>query len=421
MGGGGIFDLMYQDRDAASAADLALIESAIDLLGAHGLGGATTRAIAERAGLSAALVNYRFGSRAGLVKATLDLCCRRDEEAWSGRAAKAAAVPLSRADLRAVLHAVLQDDFRSRRRYALVRWACLVETERSGAHREFSWRWIAGPTAFWRATLAALDLDPAMAPLISLTLFSTGLPYLFAEPSFEHDAWVHDLVDRLADRLIGVAPPRLGDSPWRAAAEKAAEDWLDRPARAGESAVRRTIIDGAVDLVMSQGVEALTHRAIAEHTGVALSSTTHHFRSLEDILIEACLEVYRRARGKALAQGVAREFSLADMMAGLPAPHASEGAPLRGEMAAIHEVMFAISRAPAVRTMAIGLLAHTGRTSTTGLAALTGRRGDVDRIDGQLFGFLMTGFFLLGLCWPQDEDRAPTAAGLAAAIRRLWM
>jgi TetR/AcrR family transcriptional regulator, regulator of biofilm formation and stress response len=50
---------------------------------------------------------------------------------------------------------------------------------------------------------------------------------------------------------------------------------------------RDRIADAALAIVLEQGVAAVSHRAIAERSGVPLGSTTYHFESLDDLLVTA--------------------------------------------------------------------------------------------------------------------------------------
>lgn len=335
--------------------------------------------------------------------------------------ARVESIAFGRPDLRGLVHAIVQEDFKTNRRLSLLRWACVVETERTGEYRDLSRRWILSPSSFWSAALRKLGYDADMAPHLAATLLFAGLPYLFAEPSFEHEAWVHDLTDRIIDRLIGVGPARPDDSIWRQLAEQAAEEQLAGAATQSDPAsVRATIIGGAASIVIENGVDALTHRAVAERAGVALSSTTHHFGSLEEILVAACIEVYRRARTRAHdSSGEIKTFTLEQLKEGMAA-YPGGSADVHAEIAAIHEVMTAIARSESVRWIATGLLAQIGRTSTKTLAAMTPKRGETDRLDGQIFAFVMMGHFLLSACEPARK-RSSLANGLEALIKGLWV
>ncbi len=58
----------------------------------------------------------------------------------------------------------------------------------------------------------------------------------------------------------------------------------DRP---GPDSVRERIMLATLQLVDEQGVDAVTHRAVAARAGVSPGSTTHHFSSRLDLLREA--------------------------------------------------------------------------------------------------------------------------------------
>jgi TetR/AcrR family transcriptional regulator, regulator of biofilm formation and stress response len=61
-----------------------------------------------------------------------------------------------------------------------------------------------------------------------------------------------------------------------------------RTARGPTDPTRRDrIADAALAIAMDQGVGAVSHRAVAERSGVPLGSTTYHFASLDDLLVTA--------------------------------------------------------------------------------------------------------------------------------------
>lgn len=56
--------------------------------------------------------------------------------------------------------------------------------------------------------------------------------------------------------------------------------------RKGER-TKRQILAGALEVLATEGVSGTTHRAVAKAAGVSLSTTTYHFESLEDMLVQA--------------------------------------------------------------------------------------------------------------------------------------
>jgi DNA-binding transcriptional regulator YbjK len=61
-----------------------------------------------------------------------------------------------------------------------------------------------------------------------------------------------------------------------------------RVARGPTDPTRRDRIAGAaLAVIMERGVGAVSHRGVAERSGVPLGSTTYHFKSLDDLLVTA--------------------------------------------------------------------------------------------------------------------------------------
>ncbi|MGU3501727.1 TetR/AcrR family transcriptional regulator [Mycobacterium sp. C31M] len=67
--------------------------------------------------------------------------------------------------------------------------------------------------------------------------------------------------------------PTLGE--WAIATRKTAEQ------------ICADIVDAAIEVAGRKGIDALTHRAVAQAAGVSLSSTTYHYASREDIIAAA--------------------------------------------------------------------------------------------------------------------------------------
>jgi DNA-binding transcriptional regulator YbjK len=56
-------------------------------------------------------------------------------------------------------------------------------------------------------------------------------------------------------------------------------------------AIRNAIVEATIRLVGRDGVDGVTHRAVAREAGVSLSSTTYHFASRDEIVSEALRRV----------------------------------------------------------------------------------------------------------------------------------
>src|SRR5262245_51301696 len=70
-------------------------------------------------------------------------------------------------------------------------------------------------------------------------------------------------------------------------------------------ASRRAILEAAMEVIVDDGVGALTHRAVAEAAGVPLARVSYHFPRIEDLMVASALQ-YLAAfddRLRALADG----------------------------------------------------------------------------------------------------------------------
>ena len=125
-----------------------------------------------------------------------------------------------------------------------------------------------------------------------------------------------------------------------------------RPTRAEQRAQRRgAIIDAAVRIIGTRGLQALTHRNVAREAKVPLAATTYYFTSKEEILREAlealaAAEVERLAEVASTIRGVSSMEELAGLVveALLPDPEEAERRWL-----AQFEIYLEAARNPALR------------------------------------------------------------------------
>lgn len=68
-----------------------------------------------------------------------------------------------------------------------------------------------------------------------------------------------------------------------------------------DDSVRRRILDATLQVIATDGLDAVRHRAVADLAGVSLGSTTYHFAG-RDELIEAAFEQYLDKATEFLAQ-----------------------------------------------------------------------------------------------------------------------
>ncbi|MBC2877220.1 MULTISPECIES: TetR/AcrR family transcriptional regulator [Streptomyces] len=169
---------------------------------------------------------------------------------------------------------------------------------------------------------------------------------------------------------------------------------------------RDRIVEAAVRVVAARGLGALSHRAVAAEADVPLGSTTYHFATLDDLLVEA---VRRTAREwldglAAWERGLPAGAPLADAVADLVA-EALTGDRARLELE--YELYAAALRRPAVRPVAAACVAE--------MAAVLGRRTP-DAAAARALAALLDGVLLQCLVSGRPFARAEVRDAVARLV-----
>ena len=383
---------MYQFSQAHDTdQESGTLDLAVDLIAQSGLKGLSLRSLAQKAGISPSLLNYRYGSRDALAEKTFEHACSRNADFWRQRRDTLIRERMSPDDLPALAYAIVMDTTVAGHREAIAAWICQTQAARHGLYVETMRRWQADYVGFWQDALEAAGMDPELAPGLSAALTSACRIGLVAGPTPVASAWLYDTIQRITDCLLQRPPVRPGDSPWRQQTEHAI---LARtPRRDGDSQTTADkIVDAAIRIILEAGPDALTHRAIAERAGVSLSSTTHHFASLDEIFLHAFSLIYDHISRETIDAAASLRAKSLDGLLDMLTPRLRDGAEARDqEVMAMDEIMLAAARRRETQPIAIGLLAMVGRTSTVMLDAIEGKRMETDRLDGQILRFILTG------------------------------
>ena len=284
---------------------MAILDAARIVIAQRGLSAMSLRTVAEQAGISVGSISYRIGDRAALVSAIVDReieLLAKDGCSWRQRLTgvdpvAANIVPdlvcewLDMADRR--VSAIVTCELAllaSRDAQALSAVTTLLEDG------ERLWHDILGGAAD-RQPLArriaryCLDEQPFSLLLANnadfrLLRYSTVRGLLRdgsgADMRASND-WHMGLVDRLA-------------VPAAAALGKAAET---------PEGTKAAIADHIADVIVAQGVGALSHRVVAQASAMAASSVAHHYPTQRDILFAGVEAIYRRMRAGIKASNAA--------------------------------------------------------------------------------------------------------------------
>ncbi len=414
---------MYQNISVDGANDeTSVLSAAAAQITQFGLKGLTLRSLAQETGISASLLTYRYGSRDRLLQRVFEEAGRRNREDWAQLDRTLAGMARTPAALPAIAMAVATHRSNAAREIALLDWISVIAGQRDTQLAPSTVSWPSPHSRFWASRFEEAGLDPGPGHAFAAGLEGAVRIGLIAPADPRAAAWISDLVTRLCERIRGAGPSRPGDSPARAAIEQAGHGTGTGDESRARTPTPDRIVEAAARLILSAGPDALTHRAIAVEAGVSLSSMTHHFATLDDIMLRAFDRIYDRASTEA-STGLTRTHTISSLSRSV-LPGISRRFRTGGhEHVAMEEIMLFTSRKPALAAMAPALLAMSGRTSTALLKSVSHIGAKADRLDGQIFRFVLTGLheeaahlplgeretwssdacerFLLA-CWPED-------------------
>ena len=298
-----------QDTEAAGRDGIgeeAIIDAAIDIVVDNGLSGLTLRPLASRLGVSVAVISARMGSKDGLIDRIVDLAAQRDQRffaRWSGLAADVG--PEDTVARAAVADLAFRDWVSAGRRQAIVLVELVHHHALQRAPSPRLDRWLARASAFWSSLIFG---SPVLAPALT----DVALGYVLDEAGFALGAGddpAYALLRVLClQRLAGGGLARA-DGPGREIERLIPLlEPDDLPGGGPDDPKRRHIADSAAGIIVSQGMNAATHRSVALAAGVPASTVVYHFGGRAALLVaglHAVIARFHGARDRARAGAVA--------------------------------------------------------------------------------------------------------------------
>lgn len=284
-----------------------LIEAARRELALGGLRSMSFRRLGEAAGTTSGALTYHLGAKAQILADVVAGERSRDlvwHETWLERFA-----PLERLDPTAVaallehyLDAISRDD---------ARWTQLIWTDlmlrapQEEGVRTLMRPWLLERQAFWSRLFDGRIEDPAMWGLVVWAYTADeGVHSLAVGGDVDYRLLRRLAVERLSHRLD---PTRRGAfvgafsglvdrlDPGLGLPGRDADSDLQAPGR------RHDIALAACGVLLDEGIDGVTHRAVGERAGIPPSTVAYHFRGAPDLMRAALAMVYLVAQGRAPA------------------------------------------------------------------------------------------------------------------------
>jgi len=284
-----------------------LIEAARRELALGGLRSMSFRRLGEAAGTTSGALAYHLGAKARILADVVAAERARDRdwhEAWLARFA-----PLERLDPTAV--AALREHYLDAASRDDARWTQLIWTDlmlrapRDEDVRALMQPWLLERQAFWAGLFGGRIQDAAMWSLVIWAYTADeGVHSLAVGDNTDYRLLRRLAVERLSQRL---------DPAQRGAVVDAFAGLVDRldpglglPGRDADSDLqapgrRHDIAVAACGVLLDEGVDGVTHRAVGERAGIPPSTVAYHFRGAPELVRAALAMVYLVAQGRAPA------------------------------------------------------------------------------------------------------------------------
>jgi AcrR family transcriptional regulator len=340
----------------------------------------TVRSIARAANLPPSSLYHHFGSVEQLF-ASAQGYARDSAERWFSEQLEAlprgSDMPPEGAP--ALLAALVDDWTNTQRPFSIAREQCHLLAAREPFYRPALHAWQDLWTDFWKEVCSRFDLrqyadvtgylvDSQSA--LHLMPWRRSIDRLCLQETFE--GWGHWLKGSLA-----------GEGPWFEFARKEASK--NMPKRPRLNGVSAQIADAAGDALESSGMGGLTHRAVAARAGLTLGVVSYNFRTASDLARAGIEALYHRI--VPIVDVETFTYGASEFSEYFPADSAS-AAP---GFTAMQELVLAVARDPALKSVALHLRYLRGRSSGLALQAQVRDRTAVSPLDAAIYSGVQWG------------------------------
>lgn len=364
----------------------AIADAALDAIVQGGLAALTLRPLASSLGVSVTVICARMGSKEQLIDRVVDLAAARDQ-AFFGRWLTLAArgVPTGAVTRAAFTDLAFRDWIGKGRKQAIF----LIELvhDRALHHRPSPAldEWLARAGAFWSTLLfdTAVLADVALGYMLDEAGFALG-----AGDDPAYTLLRVSCLQRLADGVF--ARDSVSGSEIERLIAVLEPDNL--PIATTDDPKRARIADAAAQIIVSQGMEAVTHRSVAKAAGVPASTVVYHFGGRAALVVaglHAVIARFHRTRDRARADNTP--------------PQDDAGA--RDLVKATSMIALASTREPSLLPYALDMRRRRGENIRTADLALLGFGPDAgfDRAAAQVISIALFGMRMAAMARTPPE------------------
>jgi AcrR family transcriptional regulator len=376
----------------------AIVDKALDLIASGGLAELTLRPLATGLGVSVPVISARMGSKEQLLEGLTQAAHTRDRAFLEKWAALAKAVGATDSASRAAIAELALREWVTRERRQAVLLIELVHDRALRRDRLAALEdWLDDAGRFW-ATLIFGDTalaELALGYVLDEAGFSLGIG---DDPKY---ALLRSLcLQRFARGIFADADAGTGAA---IASLIGLFDTAAPPAVEEEDPKRQRIIASAAELIVSQGIDSVTHRSVALAAGVPASTVVYHFGSRPALVVASLHAVIARFHRRR------SDIRIGD--GGGPPSDTS----IEDLIKATSMIALASAREPSLRPYAIDMRRRRGENwrASDMQAMQIGIGAAFDRAAGQVLSIAAFGLGMIGMA-RKASDPAHFAQAFAA-------
>ncbi len=263
-----------------------IADSVLTVLSQSGISGLTHRRVAQAAGISLSATTYHYATKADmLAEASRNLLAHYltafRRSAWEHRQGRGRDSSPQAFTIRLLTNAVGRH-----RRESLAWCEIILDAAKSSDGHRLARHWFGELHEAWSDLFNAFgadcsgdDVQIAIDMVIGLMFIVLPLNLTAAQVAdLRSDTWPETLEASLA------MAPQPTDA--------------DRPLGKKALATRARIVEGAIKILKHAGVGAVSYRAVAEESGVALTAPAYYFGSIETLIRVAEAELFQESKAR---------------------------------------------------------------------------------------------------------------------------
>lgn len=273
------------------------LEAALSLLAENGARGATLRSIASHCGISLSKLVALFPTKDALLASCFESVVARDIERLTRLLDEVESSGATKEVLPKFLWAWCGESGGNRRADSQALLEVFLTAMSNPEHSELCKTWLLAYRDSLRELGSRIKVPANAMDVLGFQLLAERSFMISCAGSATYQIVAEAGLNLACDRYLGLNrlpfDAGMSDVVSRFLIDVVAQQNIQTPLTRGEETKQR-IIDAAAAIVESDGLSAVTNRAVAEQAGVSLALTTYHFDSVSDLAFAGMLALFER-------------------------------------------------------------------------------------------------------------------------------